>query len=88
MLPVVTQINITHLPNAPQPFVLDAIVYQADLCKWLKRSPVTLWRWIKSGYLPQPAKLGQYHVWPAAEIAEWAKGHGLLLTSGVRHTCK
>ncbi len=80
--------TITTLPVIPEPLVLDGIVYQSDLCIWLKKSPVTLWRWVKSGYLPQPAKLGQYHVWPASQIAEWARERGLLLTSGMRHTCK
>lgn len=77
---------ITHLPASPQPFTLDAIVYQQDLCKWLKKSPVTLWRWIKSGYLPTPQKLGQDNIWPAAQIAEWARERGLLLSGGTRHT--
>lgn len=83
-----SQNNITHLPRTPEPFTLDAIVFQADLSKWLRKSPVTIWRWIKSGDLPQPRKLGENNVWPASEIAAWAKERGLLLTSGVRHECK
>lgn len=78
--------SVTQLPPTPQKFTLDAIVYQQDLCKWLKKSDITLWRWVKSGYLPKPQKLGQDNCWPAEQIAAWARERGLLLTSGTRHT--
>jgi len=35
------------------------------LCREFEVSPVTIWRWVKSGRLPEPRKINGKNRWPA-----------------------
>lgn len=35
------------------------------LCREFEVSPVTIWRWVKSGRLPEPRKINGQNRWPA-----------------------
>jgi prophage regulatory protein len=45
-----------------------------QLAKFLSISEVTLWRWRKAGYLPEPIKLGpKVLLWDSEVIDKWLK---------------
>jgi prophage regulatory protein len=45
-----------------------------ELAKYLGISEVTLWRWRRDGYIPEPAKLGpKLIIWESEIIDNWIK---------------
>jgi len=75
-----------NLPQTKPPaaFLIDRPVFFYDLMdllgtlgRPLARS--TLYRWIESGDLPKPRKLGKTNFWPAREIYTWATEKGLVV---------
>lgn len=47
-------------------------IRQAGLLAMLPISSATLWRWVKSGSFPSPAKLSpRVTAWPVDEVAKW-----------------
>ncbi len=36
-----------------------------DFCAEYGVTPITIWRWVKSGRLPKPLKLNGRNVWPS-----------------------
>ncbi len=40
------------------------------------KSRVTIWRWVRSGFLPKPRKIGPNSIaWLESEINEWIEKH-------------
>ena len=39
-------------------------------------SEITIWRWVKKGYLPEPVKIGGKCFWHAEDVAELVKNKG------------
>jgi predicted DNA-binding transcriptional regulator AlpA len=39
-------------------------------------SEVTIWRWVKKGYLPEPVKIGGKCFWSAVSVAELIQRRG------------
>ena len=65
-------------PN-PNPEILkirDPIVRRKALAAELGQSTTTLWRWTKSGQLPNPVRIGQTVGWPRSVVDAWKVEQG------------
>ena len=49
----------------------DNLMTIEDLCAYLQVSRTSIWRWVKSGDLPHPFKLGSQVRWSRKAILEW-----------------
>lgn len=48
------------MPESTQP-----LKRPSDFCRAYGVAPVTVWRWVRSGRLPTPIKIGNRSYWPA-----------------------
>ncbi len=58
----------------------ETIEKPEEVCKRLKISPTTLWRWRKAGVFPEPIRLGGTNLigWPSSQVDEWIETNGKL----------
>lgn len=43
----------------------DQFKRTSDFCRAYNVKPITIWRWVCEGRLPQPTKIGNRNYWPA-----------------------
>lgn len=48
------------------------LIRASDLCRYLRISSTTLWRWRRQNLIPQPLSLGPRMIgWHATDIHDW-----------------
>jgi len=59
----------------------DPLVSRKDFAAELGINPSTLWRWTKTGEIPQPIRIGGRVGWPQSTLEAWKASKGWEVNS-------